>query len=265
MHFLPEIYLWIVVGVLGAIVGSFLNVCILRFPQGESIIFPGSHCANCRHSLSWYENIPLFSFFFLRAKCRHCHAAISWQYPLVELFTIFFSLLTWWWFRDILSYLLYFLFFIAPLMVISFIDLKHLIIPDSISLPGIVVGLIVRLLLAPEGTHLSALMDGVIGILVGGGTLFLIAFAYEKIKKREGLGGGDVKLMAMLGAFFGWQATLFIMLLSSVLGLLIGIVLMIFFRKGFQYQLPFGPFIAFAGIIYLFIGPQMVSWYLSLF
>jgi len=153
----------------------------------------------------------------------------------------------------------------VPLVVASFIDIRHMIIPDVISIPGIIVGIAVHTLFKLDGTYLMSAVGSVGGALLGGGILFIVAYAYEKLKKREGLGGGDVKLIAMLGAFLGYKAVLFILLLSSVLGSIIGIIMMLIFRKDSKYAIPYGPFIALSGIVYLFLGEKFVRWYISLF
>lgn len=258
-----DMLIWIGVALFGAIVGSFLNVCIVRIPRDESTILPRSHCQHCRHPLAWWENIPFVSVLLLRGRCRYCDRAISWRYPLVEGLTMFVSLILWWRFGDPVRYLVFFLFFAAPLIALSFIDLEHLIIPDRITLPGIAIGFLTRIFF-PSFSTADAVLDAFLGVLTGGGMLFVIAWSYEKLKKKEGLGGGDVKLAAMLGAFFGWRASIFILLISSLLGLIVGIALLIFFRKGREYPIPFGPFLSLAGFFYLLVGDRAVAWYLYL-
>ena len=256
--------LWIFVGLFGLCVGSFLNVVIYRVPLGESIVTPRSRCPQCQKPIVWYDNIPLLSCLFLKGKCRHCHRAIPFRYFLVELSTLFLSLATYAHFLNIYFYLLYFCLLVAPLVAVIFIDLSHRIIPDSISLPGIVVGVLVHYLDTHPFYSKEALLQSFLGILVGGGFLFLVAFAYERIKKREGLGGGDVKLAAMLGAFFGWQAVLMILLIASISGSIIGLVV-VFLKKDWGYAIPFGPFFALAAYIQLFLGQPLLNWYISLF
>jgi len=262
---LPYWTYYIFAGLLGACLGSFLNVCIVRIPKEESIVWPPSHCRSCDHHISWWENIPIFSYVMLRGRCRVCHHLISPQYPIVELLSICLSVATWWCFHDIRHYLAYFFLFIAPLIVISFIDLAHRIIPDVISLPGIAAGFAINLLFAGHGRYYDAALDSVLGIIIGGGFLFIVATIYEKLKKIEGLGGGDVKLAAMLGAFFGWRASIFILLVSSVVGSIFGLILILIFKKNTKFAIPFGPFLAFGGLIYLFFGLRLINWYLSLF
>lgn len=253
----------IVLVLVAACIGSFLNVCIYRLPRGQSIVRPRSHCPNCGRFLKWIHNVPLLSFLFLKGRCRYCRHPISWRYPLVELLSVLLALLAYGRFGLGLEFGLNFLFLIAPLIVVSFIDLEHRIIPDVISIPGIGVGILVHLALSTEGWQGSLLQSG-LGILLGGGFLFLVGFLYEKIRGVEGLGGGDVKLAALLGAFLGWQNTLFILPVAAMGGLLVGLVLIVFFRKGMQYQLPYGPFLALAGLLQLFYGETMIRWYLGL-
>jgi len=242
----------------GAMVGSFLNVCIARLPKEESIVWPGSHCPLCRKPIKFYDNIPLVSYLLLKGKCRQCRGSISLQYPLVEGITALSSLLLIIKFGPSLSYLIYFAF-VAALIVITVIDLYHQIIPDVISLPGIGVGLLASLII-PQITFLNSL----IGILLGGGSLFLVATVYRWLFKREGMGGGDVKLLAMIGAFLGWKAVILTILLSSLIGSITGIIIMVSKGKDFKYAIPFGPFLSLGAVIALFYGPSLINWYLYL-
>lgn len=244
--------------IFGALVGSFLNVCIFRLPKEESIVWPGSHCPYCQKPIKAYDNIPLISYILLKARCRYCKKSISVQYPLVEGITALGSLILFIKFGPSLSYLFYFLFF-AALIVITVIDLYHQIIPDVISLPGIGVGLLASLMV-PQITFFNSLA----GVLLGGGSLFLVATIYQWFFKREGMGGGDVKLLAMIGAFLGWKAVIVTILLSSLIGSIIGISVMVLKGKDFKYAIPFGPFLSLGAVIALFYGAAMVSWYLGL-
>ena len=244
--------------IFGALVGSFLNVCIFRLPKEESIIWPGSHCPHCKNAIRFYDNIPLISYFLLRGRCRYCKGSISLQYPLVEGITALSSLFLIIKFGPSLSYLFYFAF-VAALIVITVIDLYHQIIPDVISLPGIGVGLLASLLI-PEITFSNSL----IGILLGGGSLFIVATFYQWLFKREGMGGGDIKLLAMIGAFLGWKAVLLTILLSSLIGSVTGILMMVVKEKDFKYAIPFGPFLSLGAVISLFYGEEIVKWYLYL-
>ena len=249
--------MWHIISIVfGAMIGSFLNVCIFRLPKEESIVWPGSYCPHCKNPIKPYDNIPLVSYILLKGRCRHCHTAISFQYPLVEGITALASLILFIKFGLSLSYLFYFLF-VAALIVITVIDLYHQIIPDVISLPGIGVGLIASLLI-PEIT----LFNSLFGILLGGGSLFLVATLYHWLFKREGMGGGDVKLLAMIGAFLGWKAVLLTILLSSLVGSITGIIVMLSKGKDFKYAIPFGPFLSFGAVIALFYQNEIIFWYL---
>jgi len=251
--------------IFGAMIGSFLNVCISRLPKGESVVRPGSHCPQCNTPIRFYDNIPILSYILLRAKCRYCHAPISVQYPLVEGITALGSFLLFNKFGPSLSYLFYFIF-IAALIVITVIDLYHQIIPDVISLPGIVVGLLgaglglVGSLVISQVTFWASL----IGVISGGGSLFLVATVYQWLFKREGMGGGDVKLLAMIGGFLGWKSVILTILLSSFIGSIIGITVMVIKGKDFKYAIPFGPFLAMGAAISLFWGEDLIRWYLFL-
>jgi len=250
--------LYLISIIFGALVGSFLNVCIFRLPNEESIIWPGSHCPHCKKPINFYDNIPLVSYFLLRGRCRYCKGSISLQYPLVEGITALSSLFLVIKFGPSLSYLVYFTF-VSALIVITVIDLYHQIIPDVISLPGIGVGLLVSLII-PQITFSNSL----IGVLLGGGSLFLVATLYQWLFKREGMGGGDVKLLAMIGAFLGWKAVLLTILLSSLIGSVTGILMMVVKGKDFKYAIPFGPFLSLGAVISLFYGEEIVRWYLYL-
>jgi leader peptidase (prepilin peptidase)/N-methyltransferase len=233
--------------IFGAIVGSFLNVVILRLPEDNgSVVFPPSHCPRCKAPLSWFENIPLISYLVLRGRCGHCHAPISLQYPVVELLM---SVLT--------AALVYrfgltvtaagFFLFCAALIVIIWIDVHHQIIPDVISLPGIGVGLIFSFF----STFISW-QDSLIGLLAGGGVFYAIALIYLLLRKQDGMGGGDIKLLAMIGAFLGWQSLPFIIFMSSITGSVVGLLAMIQQKKGGNTRIPFGPFLSCSGLVYLF-------------
>jgi len=242
----------------GAMIGSFLNVFICRLPKEESIITPGSHCPQCSKPIRWYDNIPLVSFLLLRGKCRNCHRSISVQYPLVEGITALLSLLLFIRFGPSLNYVIYFAF-VAALVVITVIDLHHQIIPDMISLPGIGVGLLASWIL--PGT---SVVKALLGLLLGGGSLFLVATVYEWLFKREGMGGGDVKLLAMIGAFLGWKAVILTILLSSLIGSIVGIAVILWKGRDFKYAIPFGPFLSLGAVIALFYGENLILWYLTL-
>lgn len=240
----------------GAIIGSFLNVVILRLPAGdESIVFPASHCPRCQHPLAWYENIPILSFLVLRGRCHHCREPISFQYPTVELCMALLSVAVV--HRFGLSLLAAgSLLFCAAMLVIIWIDMRLQIIPDVISLPGIVLGFLFSFINPALSWH-----DSLIGLLVGGGILYAIALIYLLWKKQEGMGGGDIKLLAMIGAFLGWQSLPFVIFASSLLGSVVGILVMIRQGKGGKTRIPFGPFLAMAALAYLFFSDQVHQLY----
>lgn len=244
---------------LGAIIGSFLNVCIYRIPAGESIVSPASCCPNCQASIRWYQNVPIFSYLVLGGKCASCRMSISIRYPLVEALTGGLFALIFWRFGFLWATPVYWVF-VAALVVITFIDLDHQIIPDVISLPGIPVGF-----LCSFAIPWISWTDSLLGVLIGGGSLYLVAAGYVLLTKKEGMGGGDIKLLAMLGAYLGWKAVLPIIFIASLVGSLVGVPLMLLKGADSRLAIPFGPFLAFAALICLLWGPQLVIWYLSLF
>jgi len=234
--------------IFGAAIGSFLNVCIFRIPAGKSIVMPLSQCPACQHPIRFYDNIPIISFLLLRARCRDCGAKISWRYPLVELISGLLALALFLKFGPTLNFLVFFIF-TAVLIVITFIDIDHQIIPDILSLPGIPVFFLAAVFIVKVPWH-----EALIGLVVGGGILFAIALFYEFIAKREGMGGGDIKLLAMIGGFFGWKALIFILLFSSLVGAVVGLAAMIIKKKDMKYAVPFGPFLSAAAVAYIFWG-----------
>jgi len=234
--------------IFGAIVGSFLNVCIFRMPAKTSIIKPLSQCPHCHHPIRFYDNIPIISFILLCGKCRDCGGKISWRYPLVELITALLSLFLFLKFGLTLTFLTVFIFS-AVLIVITFIDLDHQIIPDVLTLPGIPIFLLLAIFVVKVPWR-----EALIGLLIGGGMLFAIAFIYQLITKREGMGGGDIKLLAMIGGFLGWKSLIFVLLFSSFSGAIVGITAMIIKKQDMKYAVPFGPFLSAAAVAYLFWG-----------
>jgi len=244
--------------IFGTIVGSFLNVCICRMPKDESIVSPPSHCPYCDYQIRWYDNIPLVSYLLLRGKCRGCGSRISLQYPLVELLNGLLTLALFLRFGPTLTFITLFLF-CSSLVVITFIDIEHQIIPDEISLPGIVLGFIFSFFL-PWQTWLNSLL----GILLGGGSLLLVAYGYQWLTGKEGMGGGDIKLLAMMGAFLGWKSIPFIIFASSLVGSVVGVTMMLIQKKDSKLAIPFGPYLAFGAILHIFYGRQIVQWYFGL-
>lgn len=271
MLLLVTILLNIYIGLFGLVLGSFLGMASYRLPHGESIVTPRSKCTHCGHGIAWYENIPVLSYLFLRGHCRYCHEGISALYPILELTTATLTLLAYHKFGSNLRFALYLTTLIAPMLLLGFIDWKYLLLPDVVTLPGTVIAFIVhwvdgRFLVPVEGvTSLSLLLESLIGALVGAGTLFLLAWLYLKIRKKEGMGGGDIKLAAMIGAFFGWHAIFFVFLLASLVGLLLGVVLILVKRQDTQMQLPFGTCLAMTAILYLFYGRELLLAYLTWF
>jgi len=255
--FLEYPFDYAVVFILGTLFGSFANVCIYRLPQRLSIIFPGSHCPACQEALRPWHNIPLLSYLLLGGQCARCKTAISLRYPLIELSngllyiflyhqyhlsvqTVVFALLT------------------TALLIVSCIDLAHTIIPDAITLPGTVVGLGTSLWLTPVG-----LRNAILGVLLGSGLFLLMAILSVVMLKREGMGGGDIKLIAMLGAFLGWHAVLVTIFLAAVLGASVGLALILLRRKGRREPLPFGPFLALGALVAVVWGDSILTWYVS--
>ncbi len=245
--------------VLGTLIGSFLNVCIYRIPEGVSIVSPPSSCPRCGHRIRWYENIPILSYLVLVGRCSSCKAPISLRYPAIEALTGVLFALVLYFFGFSAATLVYWLF-AAALVVITFIDLDHQIIPDVISLPGILIGFVCSFFVP-----WLPWLDSLLGIFLGGGILFAVAWLYEFLARREGMGGGDIKLLAMLGAFLGWKAVLPVIFLASLAGTLVGVPVMVMQKQDSRLAIPFGPFLAFAGLVYLLWGEQMIHWYLNLF
>jgi leader peptidase (prepilin peptidase)/N-methyltransferase len=215
-------------------------------------------CSNCGTLIAAYDNIPILSYLWLKGRCRHCRIRISLRYPMVELLAGLFALGTYLKFGLTVEALIYFSFF-AALMVVTFIDLDHRIIPDIITLPGIPICFVAGLAL-PAITCIDAL----IGILAGGGSLFLVAWTYSLITKKEGMGGGDIKLLAMMGAMVGWKGVLFTIFVASLAGTLAGLAVMLQSRKGLKLAVPFGPFLSIGSITYIFFGTPLIVWYFNL-
>jgi len=247
----------VMVCVIGAVIGSFLNVCIYRLQREESIVWPGSRCPTCGKPIAWHDNLPIVSFLLLLGRCRACRAPISWRYPLVEALNGAGYLLLLRQFGLTWPALIYAVFFSA-LVVITFIDLDIQIIPDVISLPGIVAGLAVSHWL-PQGA-----ISSLVGVLVGGGFFWLVAEVGFRVLKQEAMGGGDIKLIAMIGAFVGWQGVLLTIFLASLAGSAVGLSFMAFKGWGRKTPIPFGPFLALGAVLALFFGAPIWEWYVGL-
>ena len=271
-----QLYLDFIVFVFGAVVGSFLNVCIHRMPLEQSIVTPPSHCPHCNQRIRWADNIPLFSYLALGRKCRNCGAKISPRYFLVELLTAMLFLLMWlkltqW--DNPPTHSAYYLLkapiywtVIAGLIVATFIDFEHYIIPNEITFGGIIVGLLLSVAYPPLMDAASIKMSvirSVLGVLVGGLTLLAVAMVGELIFRKEAMGMGDVKLLAAIGAFFGWESTLFTIFVSSLLGGVIGLILVLGSKKGWQSRIPYGPYIALGALLWMFCGTEIMKWYLG--
>jgi leader peptidase (prepilin peptidase)/N-methyltransferase len=249
---------WLVLaGVFGACIGSFLNVVIYRLPRGQSVVTPPSRCPKCGYRLKFYDNIPVFGWLLLGGRCRECKNKISIQYPVVELITAMLCVIVVWVTPPgplLVSRLL--LLFI--LIALFGIDLEHQILPNSITLPGIVAGLLLSSI-APPG-----LRDAAIGTVLGGGVLYAIAWGYYLWRREEGLGMGDVKMLAMIGAFLGWKMVLVTLVLSSCSGAIIGVGLIGLQRGNMKLALPFGTFLAAGAVAAMLAGAPLVDWYAGL-
>jgi leader peptidase (prepilin peptidase)/N-methyltransferase len=247
-----------IIFIFGMCIGSFLNVCIYRLPASKSIANPPrSICPNCNSHIRFYDNIPVLSYIWLKGRCRNCDAPISFRYPLVEVMSGIVAVALLFKFGLSLESLVYFVF-ISSLLVITFIDLDHKIIPDVISLPGIPTGLVASFALPTITLKASAL-----GLLIGGGSLWFVAWAYNLIAHRDGMGGGDIKLLAMIGTIIGWKGVIFTIFASSVIGSCVGITMMLIKGKNMKFAIPFGPFLSIGAIAYVFFGAQIIAWYLS--
>lgn len=268
-----------VVFAFGLVVGSFLNVCIARLPRHESIVTPPSHCPRCGSGIRFYDNIPLISFLLLRGKCRNCGEPISWRYPFVELMNALLYVGIVNEFR-LTGEAALIMALGSSLIVITFIDLDHLIIPDVITLPGMLIGLSLapffmysladtipfglERFLPGTGPYLPALTNSLLGLFLGAGPLLAIGWIWEKLRHVEAMGGGDVKLMGMVGSFLGWKGALLTIMLGALAGSLVGILLIVLKRHQIEKYIPFGPFLAAGALTSAFYGPDIISWYMGL-
>lgn len=251
----------------GAIVGSFLNVVIHRVPRGESIVFPASHCPHCNAAIKPYDNIPVLSFLILRGRCRNCRAPISWRYPLIELANALFYLAIFQRTGPTAGFLAV-AALVSMTLALIYIDLEIQILPDVIDIPGIIIGLGMGAMhfgaLYPELLLARTFFESATGAIVGAGVILVIRLAYELVRKIEGMGLGDVKMMAMLGAVLGWEPLFPLLLIASLTGSLAGLALAVKSGKGLQAALPFGVFLGIAFLVVLFFGPTLWGWYLAL-
>jgi len=248
---------WVItIGLFGLVFGSFSNVLVHRLPRNESVIFPASHCPNCGYNIAWYDNIPILSYLILRAKCRQCQQHIAWRYPALELtMGLSWSALLWYFGTTPMACMAIVL--VTLLIILSIIDLETELLPNTLTFPGIALGLLYNLW---AGDFISSLIGAFAGYFI----FWSVAMLFFIMTKRYGMGGGDFKLLAMLGAFFGWQALPLIILFASVSGTIIGIIYLIISQQGSQTRIRFGPFLAAAGILWLLWGPQTWQWYLNL-
>lgn len=245
-----------IVAALGLAMGSFLNVVIHRLPRRESLVSPGSRCPSCGYQLRAIDNIPVLSYVMLGGRCRHCRTRISVRYPVVELvtaalFVVHYAVFGW---TPLLAVRC---LFAAAMVALFVIDLEHRLLPDAITLPGILAGLLASVFL-PPGFPAAA-----IGMLAGGGVLWLIGELYYRYSGEEGMGGGDVKMLAMIGAFLGWQGVLVTLLVASLLGSVIGTALMLARGGDRRLAIPFGPFLSLGALITLLWGDRIVAWYMN--
>ena len=244
--------------VIGLVVGSFLNVCIYRLPRKESLNWPGSHCTSCNRPLSWYENVPVVSWLWLRGRCRTCRASISSVYPIVEavtavVFVVAFRL------YGLTPLLAVRLLFACAMVVLFAIDLRHRILPNVITVPGVVIGLLASVWLPPGW------VSSLVGLALGGGVLFVVGEGYYRLRGVEGMGMGDVKMLAMIGAFLGWPLMLLTLVLASFAGSVIGVAMIATRRGGMQAVLPFGTFLAVGALAAAVAGDPLLTWYLGFY
>ncbi|MFP4081454.1 MAG: prepilin peptidase [Candidatus Aminicenantes bacterium] len=239
--------------------GSFLNVVIYRFPRRKSLIKPASSCPHCHRKIKIYDNIPVFSYLFLRGRCRYCHRKISLSYPLVEMLTPLSFLLLY--FQHSLNFFFFAsCLFVSALILLGFIDFYHQILPDEITLPGILLAVVY----SPFRPHLN-LTQSLVGAVAGAGFLLFVYGGYYLLRKKEGLGMGDVTMMLMTGAYLGWRQAFLVLILASFAGALVGVFFIFFKKKNLQYSLPFGSFLAASAYVSLLWGEKIISSYLSLY
>lgn len=255
----------------GACVGSFLNVCIYRIPREESIVLPRSHCPHCGKLIAWYDNIPILSWYVLRARCRSCRNSISVRYVLVEALVAFLFTLVWLQY-GLSAFTPVYWIVIAGLVTATFIDFEHYIIPDRISLGGIALGLLLSFIypqlqsygtLVPITSHWSGLLQSAVGVLAGAGSLWLVAVVGKMIFRKDAMGLGDVKLLGAIGAFLGWRAVVFTIVISSFVGSFVGIALIAVGNRKWQSKIPYGPYIALAAILWIYFGPELWNAYMN--
>ncbi|HXF92990.1 MAG TPA: A24 family peptidase [Nitrospiraceae bacterium] len=249
---------YVITGLFGALIGSFLNVCIYRLPRRESIVWPSSRCPACARPIAWYDNIPILSFLALRGKCRACGAPISFRYPLIEAANaVGYGVIFWHFGAGWVSAAYAVLF--SALLVVTGTDFTHQIIPNVITVPGMLLGLLCASTILPVG-----LVNSIMGMLVGGGLLWVLAWVSPYLFGKEGMGGGDIKLLAMIGAFLGWKATLLTIMIGASVGSVVGMGLISLNVIKRDDYIPFGPFLALGAVLSLFFHEPLLEWYFNL-
>ncbi len=267
-----HLYFTILSFVFGACIGSFLNVCIYRIPLDQSVISPPSHCFSCDKRVAWFDNIPLLSYLVLRGRCRHCKTSYSCRYFFVELLTGVLFLLVWFKFSGTAEAVVYdprilvYWLFIGGLVLGTFVDFDHFILPDRVTIGGMIAGVLVSLLVPSLHGADGLVQSGIrslIGLAAGFGSLYAVAEIGTFMFKKEAMGFGDVKLLGAIGAFLGWKAVLFTILFSSLVGSVVGVSLIVIGGKEWQSRIPFGPYLAVAGVVWILWGHVWWDWYVS--
>jgi len=257
---------YIIVFIFGAVIGSFLNVCIYRMPRGLSIIMPSSRCPGCNSPIRFYDNIPIISYILLKGRCRKCKSKISMRYPLVEILNASLYVLVLQRFINSHPFIMIIYFiFVSSLIVITFIDMEFQIIPDRITLPWIPLSLVLGATVLPDpfSRHdLLGLRSSLVGVLLGGGLFYLIAVVGSAIFKKDAMGGGDIKMMAMIGGLLGYKGVILTTFLGSLVGSTAGIIVIIIKGRRWGMKIPFGPFLAIGAIVTLLSGKEILYWYI---
>jgi leader peptidase (prepilin peptidase)/N-methyltransferase len=251
--------LLVLLSAVGLVIGSFLNVVIGRLPRGESVVFPGSHCPACSAAIRWYDNLPVLSYVMLGGKCRSCKTRISIRYPIVEIVTAVGFVVTGWFFAPHVPLLVTRLVFVAALVALFGTDLETQRLPNVITLPGIVAGLVLSAFLPP------GLASSAIGAGLGAGILMAIRWGWRRATGVEGMGLGDVKMLAMIGAWLGWRQVWTVLFLASLAGAVIGLLLTAVRARSLQSRLPFGTFLSIGAFVAMLVGDDLIDWYLELY
>jgi leader peptidase (prepilin peptidase)/N-methyltransferase len=256
---IPDAMALVLVVGFGLIVGSFLNVCIYRLPRRESLVLPASHCTACGRSLRWFENVPVLSYLILRGRCRTCSVRISPVYPAIEMAAAVVAVI---WYEQFGLSVLFVsrLVFAFALLVLFVIDLRQRILPNVITVPGVVVGFAFSLL---GPSDLPGWRDSLIGLVAGGGVLYLLAESWWLVRHEEAMGFGDIKMLAMIGAFLGWQLMILTLVFASLVGAVVGLVMIAAGTGNRKSQLPFGTFLALAALLACVVGQPVVNWYID--